>query len=241
MVQHEEILNKINTVKHWYHKIEVAPGIWTPGVHDSQRALELLDLPLDCRGMKVLDIGARDGFFSFELEKRGADVVAIDIIPADVTGFQVLSDYFQSKVKFIHENVYGITKEKYGTFDIVLCLGLLYHLRDPLLALDLIREVCKGQLFLETHVIDYQYINNPHNAILTETPLMQFYPKNSFRNDYTNFWGPNMKCVEALLIESNFEIINKKIVGDRGIFKCGVSTDSQMQYIKELTRNKLHI
>ena len=72
----EQVRERIAAVPHWYHQIEVRPGIVTPGINDSAGTLAQLDLPQDCTGLRALDIGARDGFFSFELERRGAQVVA---------------------------------------------------------------------------------------------------------------------------------------------------------------------
>lgn len=74
----------------WWHEIEVAPGIVTPGDDSNRMKLPILDrlgLALDLSGRRALDIGCSDGFFSFELERRGADVVAIDFVPETYTGF----------------------------------------------------------------------------------------------------------------------------------------------------------
>jgi tRNA (mo5U34)-methyltransferase len=76
----------------WYHRIELAPGLVTPGVHDSQSGLRILDglgLPRDCSGLRVLDIGCRDGYFAFELGRRKATVVGLDDADPTVTGFSI--------------------------------------------------------------------------------------------------------------------------------------------------------
>ena len=75
----QQIVDLIRNVEFWYHQIELAPGIVTPGVNDSPavlRNLEALGLPDDCSGLRVLDIGCRDGFFSFAMEARGANVTS---------------------------------------------------------------------------------------------------------------------------------------------------------------------
>ena len=66
------VREKIDSVPHWYHRFEFSPGVTTPGVNNSSAALAALELPDDLSGLRVLDIGARDGFFSFECERRGA-------------------------------------------------------------------------------------------------------------------------------------------------------------------------
>src|ERR687894_2788210 len=84
----EEAREAISRVEHWYHRIEVAPGVVTPGVHDSVAALAVMGLPERLDGKRVLDVGARDGHFSFVAEERGAEVLAIDsVAPERLTGF----------------------------------------------------------------------------------------------------------------------------------------------------------
>ena len=86
----DNIQKLIETVPVWFHKIEVAPGIFTPGVQDSIGLLGHIKLPEDLTGKRVLDIGARDGLYSFECEKRGAkEVIALDYTTPDSTGFNV--------------------------------------------------------------------------------------------------------------------------------------------------------
>src|SRR6201996_4023048 len=143
----QEALRLIAAHPHWYHQIEVAPGVVTPGVNDSQMILDTLRLPDDLSGLRVLDIGARDGFFSFECERRGAaEVVAIDYLPPEETGFPIAKKLVGSDVELRQANVYDLTPEEFGTFDLVLFLGVLYHLRDPMLALDRIADVSTGRV-----------------------------------------------------------------------------------------------
>ena len=71
----EAVWARIHAIRHWYHRIEIKPGIVTPGINDATVTLAMLDLPDDATGLRVLDVGTRDGFFAFELERRGAEVV----------------------------------------------------------------------------------------------------------------------------------------------------------------------
>jgi 2-polyprenyl-3-methyl-5-hydroxy-6-metoxy-1,4-benzoquinol methylase len=118
--------------------------------------------PRNMRGMRALDLGCSDGFFSFEMEKRGADVVAVDFVPEDYTGFSVARRILGSSVEYRMDNVYNLSPEVYGYFDIVLFMGVLYHLRNPLGGLDAIRSVIndEGQLFVGTMMID-DYVQLP--------------------------------------------------------------------------------
>jgi tRNA (mo5U34)-methyltransferase len=202
--------------KIWYHKIEVAPGVWTPGVHDSTEGLELIQMPEDLTGMRVLDIGARDGFYTFEAERRGArEVVALDNELPDNTGFSIAADLLGSKAEFVTENVYGLDPERHGTFDLVLFLGVIYHLRHPLLALDRIYDVCApdGMLLLETHMIDEGLVDEEgewrrladFHPDLASLPIVQYYPANMLANDITSQWAPNRTALEGWLRGSGFE------------------------------------
>jgi tRNA (mo5U34)-methyltransferase len=239
-----EIRKRIDSVPHWYHRIEIVQGIVTPGINDTPTSLKLLDLPKTMTGLRVLDIGARDGFYSFECERRGAEVVAIDYASSEDTGFRVAKELLGSKVDLIHDNVYNVCPEKYGLFDIVLFLGVLYHLRDPMRAIDSIRSVCRGELFLETHTIDQSILSrdagNSLNVLLLETmlemPLMQFYPRDTLNRDFTNYWGPNMQCVESMLEEANFTVTSRSRSGDRGVFRCKINSDAKLAYFSQIEK-----
>jgi tRNA (mo5U34)-methyltransferase len=206
----------VDSVPHWYHEFEFAPGLVTPGTGNSRAMLARLELPSDMTGLRVLDIGARDGFFSFECERRGAkEVVSVDYVAAERTGFPVAKKILGSALNLIQENVYNLTPAKYGQFDLVLCLGLLYHLPDPMLALDTIFDMLKpsGWLYLETIVID-----DDLPPAMAELPLMQFYPRDTKGGDHTNYWGMTDACVKALLEEYDLGLVRKNRAGERGIF-----------------------
>ena len=194
----------------WWHEIELAPGIVTPGDDSNRMKLPILDalgLPLDLRGKRALDIGCSDGYFSFELEKRGAAVTAIDFVPETYTGFATARKILGSGVDYRMDNVYNLTPEGYGSFDVVLFLGVLYHLRKPLAALDAIRSVMQrgAQLFVGTMLID-EYFLLPDgstttldavNPLLKDVPLWQAYPGDTLNGDFTNCFAPNRRALEG--------------------------------------------
>jgi tRNA (mo5U34)-methyltransferase len=231
----------------WYHRIEVAPGLLTPGVHDSQSVLAHLDqlgLPRQAAGLRVLDIGCCDGFFSFEMEKRGAEVVGIDYMSPTRNGFAIASDLLRSRVTYLTENVYALSPEKHGTFDLVLFLGVLYHLRNPLLALDILHRLCKpgALLFAETHLLDNCFFRADGQMTslaqaapgLADSPLMQFYPNQTLLNDATNKWAPNMACLKRMLEEAQFEIGAEMIYFSRGYCVARAIADPRLEKYKQL-------
>ena len=239
--------DRIARVKNWYHKIELAPGVVTPGTSASREVLGQLSLPERCHGLRVLDLGARDGFFSFELERRGADVTAVDYMAAHQTGFSVAAEILGSRVRYVQENVYHLTPEKYGTFDIVLFLGLLYHLPDPLGALAVVRALCSDTLHLESQVIDNAFRLQNGKLVrlrsvsrkLAQIPLMQFYPGDALHGDATNYWAPNLACLEAMLAEANFRVVARKITDARALLRCQVTHDERRTYLLGIAQGAL--
>ncbi|MDY6935883.1 MAG: DUF1698 domain-containing protein [Spirochaetota bacterium] len=219
MLTKEEIEEKISQVPFWGHSIPLPHGIVTPGkVMDNLLTFEKLNLPLDLSGKRVLDIGTWDGFYSFECEKRGAEVLAIDNCErmqrpdekeyANIgnMGFETCKAILNSKVQFLNLDVYDITKEKIGTFDIVLFLGVLYHLQHPLLALEKISEVTKDFLIVET-----EWLNT-----FATGPYLYYTEGDSYNQDPTNWFIPNTKSLKGMLKDVGFnkiEILHKTPAG----------------------------
>ncbi|MGZ5494470.1 MAG: methyltransferase domain-containing protein [Thermoanaerobaculia bacterium] len=224
----------------WWHEIELAPGIVTPGDDSNRMKLPILDgigLPRDMRGLRALDIGASDGFFSFELEKRGAQVLAMDFVPETYTGFATARKILDSNVEYQMDNVYNLSPEKYGQFDVVLFMGVLYHLRKPLAALDAIRSVMKpgAQLFVGTMMID-EYFLLPDgtvstldavNPLLKTVPLWQAYPGGSLNGDFTNCFAPNRRALEVALEEAQFRVEQTQTVSMGGYVRATAIVDER--------------
>jgi tRNA (mo5U34)-methyltransferase len=184
----------------WWHSIDLGQGIVTTGVDSAQtERLSRLRLPADLSGRSVLDIGAWDGFFSFEAERRGASrVVAADYYSwhgagwgtgKGKAGFELAREALASRVEDVDVDVMDLSPERLGTFDVVFFLGVLYHLPNPLLALERVAAVASDFLVLET-VVDMVGIKRPAAA---------FYPGRELNGDPTNWWGPNEAAVHGML------------------------------------------
>jgi tRNA (mo5U34)-methyltransferase len=155
----------------WYHTIELAPGVVTPGWFDTRDVVKRLPFPASLAGKRCLDIGTFDGFWAFELERRGAsEIVAIDVLdprkwdwPAGSgesaigaigerkgrgEGFLVARDALGSKVERFERSVYELDPEVDGMFDFIYVGSLLLHLRDPVGALMRIRSVSRGDVLV---------------------------------------------------------------------------------------------
>lgn len=212
-----EIKEMIDLVPIWHHRIELAPGIFTPSIQHTQEVLNAINLPNDLTGLRVLDLGARDGFFSFECEKRGAaEVIAVDYAPVELTGFGVASKILDSKVKWITANVYRINELNLGKFDLILFLGVIYHLRNPYLAIDRIYDALKidGKVIVESHVIDGGFVNENGEWItlkdvdprLEKLQIAQFYLGGDLGGDHTSPWAPSLNTLEIFFQNSGFNI-----------------------------------
>jgi tRNA (mo5U34)-methyltransferase len=231
----------------WWHEIELPGGIVTPGDDSNRLKVPILDrigFPADMKGMRALDIGCSDGFFSFEMERRGADVLAIDFVPETYTGFAVARDILGSRVEYRMETVYNLTPAKHGTFDLVLFMGVLYHLRKPLAALDAIRSVTRtgGEVYVGTMLID-EFVQLPDgrvttlaelNPLLPSIPLWQAYPGGSLNGDFTNCTAPNRRALEVALEESQFRVGAFEIVSMGGYARATAIDDPQAAKYQDL-------
>lgn len=194
----------------WYHSIDLGGGLVTPGVVSSSRVAPRYQLPNSLAGKTVLDIGAWDGFWSFEAASRGADrVLATDSFCWDGGGWGTKKSFelarealgLEDTVDDMNIDPMDITPEALGsTFDVVFHLGVLYHLRDPISSLERAASVCDELLVLETETA----VN------FLPYPAARVYPGTGLNEDPTNWYQYNVKALEGLLNEfgfSNLEIV----------------------------------
>lgn len=200
----QEIKARVAELK-WHHNIDLGHGIITPGQDFSPRKLPRIKLPDSLAGKTVLDIGAWDGFFSFEAERRGAQrVLATDSYSwngshdwGDKRGFKLCREVLGSKVEDQDIDVLDLSPDKVGTFDVVLFLGVLYHMRHPMLAIERVASVTRGMVILET-VVDLLWCRRP---------AMAFYVGDELGCDATNWCGPNPSAVVGMLKVAGFKRI----------------------------------
>ena len=201
----DELRKEVDTIT-WWHRINLKHGIITPGCDNTPYKLTQIGMPEYLTNWTVLDIGASDGYFSFEAERRGASrVLAADVWDGKCwgmqakTGFDIARKALQSKVESIQIDVLDIMPETVGTFDLVLFLGVLYHMPHPLLALERVFSVTKKQLILESHI----------ERVGGNRPMVVFFPGSEMNNDPTNWWGPNVAAIEAMLKTVGFRRVEK--------------------------------
>ena len=133
----------------WWHMIEVAPGVVTPGSWDLRPTAERMPWPESLAGLRALDVGTMDGFWAFELERRGAgEVLAIDIANPARERFAVAAELLGARAEYRELDVYDLDEADVGEFDIVVMGYVLQLVRDPLRALEAVLGVCRGHLLL---------------------------------------------------------------------------------------------
>lgn len=214
----EEVEARVRALSPWFHNLELR-GVRTAPEHFLGDYPRLVwdaiapALPQDLTGKTVLDIGCNAGFFSLELKRRGADrVVGIDHDPRYLAQARLASELSGLDLELQQLSVYDVGRLR-ARFDVVLFMGVLYHLRHPLLALDLIRRHVAGDLMVFQSMLrgsqgrfpaepDYPFEEREifdHPA----WPRLNFV-EHRYAHDETNWWIPNRACAEAMLRSAGF-------------------------------------
>jgi tRNA (mo5U34)-methyltransferase len=214
----KETAQRLVRAKTWYQEFEIIPGVRTKGWYQPEKLLPVLHLPEDMRGMSFADVGAAEGYFSFEARRRGARVVAFDYRHKDNSGFALIQ-YVNGITDIEHHqiNVLDITAEKFGQFDMVIALGLLYHVAEPYRGLINCAAIARDRLCIESYCID-RFLGPK----LAAQPLMRFLPDprrfpdhQQPTSDHTNFWGFTSTCLKMMLEDVGFRVERIELGDDR--------------------------
>ncbi len=200
----------------WYHTLELAPDLTTDGWFDNRPHVAAYGLPDRMDGMRVLDVGTWDGFWAFEMERRGAEVVALDVEHErdydwpprrrpeqfrDIRrgdGFRLAREILGSSAERVECNIYDATPERLGTFDLVFCGVVLVHLRDQLLALERMAGLCRGRLILAE---EYDRLTS-----LLPMPVSRYHAD---REAAVVFWLPSRKTWRRMVWTAGFEDVRE--------------------------------
>ncbi len=225
-IDRTELERRIAGNHDWYHTIELAPGLVTPGRVDTRPVVSRVPMPASLAGKRCLDIGTWDGFWAFEMERRGAaEVHAVDVpdpyrwdwparariresydggkenleaIKRQGNGFPIAKEALGSSVERHELTVYEISPETLGTFDFVFVGSLLLHLRDPVGALERIRTVARDQIVFNDC---FEYVLT---KLLPRTPFARL-----DADDRVWWWQPNLAALHSMIEQAGFEILER--------------------------------
>jgi len=226
----------------WYHTIELPGGVVTPGRFDHRLLVARYGLPDRLDGQRALDVATFDGFWAFELERRGADVVAIDVdsthdldyphlvqpllpdincMPAIGAGFRLAREALGSAVERIGCSVYDLSADRHGLFDFVHCGDLLLHLRDPLTALTRMRSVSRGRLLLS-------------DSIDLDAPAGGAGPTLRYLGGWDDvvWWLPSLDALAQMVVDAGFRDVRvnavyqlAKTYDEQGLWRASLTAE----------------
>jgi tRNA (mo5U34)-methyltransferase len=221
MMTTEQIRRRVEELGQWFHNLDLG-GVKTAPDHflGDYPAIKWdrfsAAIPDDLHGKSVLDVGCNAGFYSIQMKQRGADrVVGIDTDEKYLAQARFAAEVSGTDIEFRKLSVYRVGELK-EQFDVVLFMGVLYHLRHPLLALELLHEHVVSDLLVAQSLLrgSKESLEVPPDFPFWEEevfdddkfPRMYFVEKR-FANDPTNWWIPNRACFEAMLRSAGFEIL----------------------------------
>jgi tRNA (mo5U34)-methyltransferase len=218
MARAERIEKHIADLAPWFQNLRLPTGYQAaPDRADAPR-LEWQELgmvlPADLTGWRALEVGGNAGFYTFELARRGANVVGIETDARDLAQARWAALELERHVRFERMHVYELAHRK-ERFDLVLFLGGMNHLRDPLLALDILAGKAKQLFVLQTPTVPGEDLVHAPVDLLTgesESMLQLGWPKlafveRRFPGDSTNWWTPNHACVVAMLRSAGLDVL----------------------------------
>jgi tRNA (mo5U34)-methyltransferase len=218
---------------YWHLGWEIFPGVRTPGRSPVELLLENAGVPKDCAGLRIADIGAWNGCVAFECERRGAsEVVAISLEDPQATGFNFLKEILQTqRTRYELGTIYNLDPERIGQFDVVICFGVIYHLRYPILGIDNLRRIAKGRLYLESHVLDEALLLDGREISLrskypelANASLLQFYKNDDLAGDRSNWFSPSVASLIGLVESAGFEVRQVRQFAERGYVSAEVTS-----------------
>lgn len=220
-----QLRREVEALAPWFHNLHLPGGVQTVPDHfiggdfPSFKWQQIrAAIPQDLTGWRVLDVGCNAGFYSFELAKRGASVLALDVDEHYLAQARWAATQFglQDRVEFRHQQVYDLARSG-EQFDLVWFMGVFYHLRYPLLALDILAQRTRRMMVFQTLSIPGEevYPDTLDHPIHEREPLQDAgWPKmafieHKFSGDPTNWWVPNHAGIEAMLRSSGLRVTTR--------------------------------
>jgi tRNA (mo5U34)-methyltransferase len=246
MLSKEQIRQRVAELGEWFHNLDLG-GVQTAPNHFLGDYPKVkwqrfsCAIPEDLTGKSVLDVGCNGGFYSIQMKRRGAArVVAIDTDEKYLAQARFAAKVSNADIEFRNLSVYRVADLR-EQFDLVLFMGVLYHLRHPLLALELLHEHVVGDLLVTQSLLrgSKEEMKLPRDFPFWEEEIFKrdefprmYFVENRYANDPTNWWIPNRACFEAMLRSAGFEILDHP---EDEVFICRrTDISGPLNYAKEL-------
>jgi tRNA (mo5U34)-methyltransferase len=215
----EETGQAVRELGWWHHHFELPNGVRTgddstAGYDPAERWEPIAThVPDDLAGASVLDVGGNSGYFGLQMLLRGAErCVLVEPVEQFAAQARFVYSQFGVDAEIVGEDIHAYCLTRYEHFDYVLLLGVLYHLRYPLVVLDRLAEMTRRLLFLQSHLVGPQVSHEPWADAEPEDVLADDFPRLSFvegryRGDVTNWWLPNYTALEALARSAGLRVL----------------------------------
>lgn len=212
----DDLVARVRGAGWWYQRIDLGDGIFTteaPQYHEVVWRRIAPAFPGDLRGAGVLDVGCNAGYFAIETKRRGAGrVLGVEPVPLHFAQATLCRDVLGLDIEYIPLDAHDLGHLD-ETFDVVVCTGVLYHLKNPLLVLEQIGRLCRDVVVVETECI----VEDPRNVVyarqgpqgavaVTACPrgIMKFIETSELNDDGSNWWLPDTECVLGMLRTAGF-------------------------------------
>ena len=245
----EEIQSGLKLLEPWFHRIDLGGGIFTKTesvmgepVDHPRETWEVIQqcLPTDLSGKSVLDVGCNGGFYCVEAKRRGASrVLGVDGQRQHVRQALFVRKVLGLDLEFRRFSVYDLEPAAVGRFDITLALGLVYHLKHLVLALERLYDVTNELLIVETAIIPSEQTPASFVQALGEIrqklhPLVYAENPPEAKEQVYNWFLPSPDALRALLLNTGFEEVSVfSVVRDRAVLVCRKNASSRAPHVHD--------
>jgi tRNA (mo5U34)-methyltransferase len=221
----EERLAIVQAFSYWYHRIYLGDGVYTlahPAYHEEVWPPFLRALPEDLGGCSVLDVGANAGFFSLQTKLLGAGrVLGVEFWPEYLRQAELCRQVWGLDIEYRNLDAHRIDTIVDEEFDLVVFLGVLYHLKHPFYVIEQIGRLCRDAVLIETEIIADDPANSACvrlgplgqvKSVRSPAGIMKFFETDEANGDASNWWAPDRECLLGMLRVAGFKYFSKPVL-----------------------------